>query len=155
MLTTACEGLCVPAWPQTTCTAIPSGVGSPTGSNFFMSFADAGHIGTYGIKLKPNDASSLEGDLNATYFSFFYSIANALADTSQNGNCPFELVPVGTFPQARYFSITDNDMHYTNTQHGLDAGIDPVGQDSGDSYSNPYTPGKPYCAASMGPVTVN
>jgi hypothetical protein len=84
------------------------------------------------------------GDLNSTYFGLFYSLTNAAAAASLNGNCPFELVLVGYFPQGRYFSITDNDMHYALAQHLLDADIDPVGVSEGDSYTNPYTPGVPY-----------
>ena len=46
-------------------------------------------------------------------FRIYYSIANANAyATSQSGmTCHIELVIVGALPDARYFSVTDNDMH--------------------------------------------
>jgi hypothetical protein len=89
------------------CTAAPTGVDtSPAGSSFYTSFADAANFSTYAIQIQPNGgAISLEGDLNSTYFGAFYSITNALAHASQNGNCPFELVLTGYFPQGRYFSM--------------------------------------------------
>jgi hypothetical protein len=37
---------------------------------------------------------------------------------------PVKLVIVGTFTDARYFAVTANDRHYTNTQHLADAWID-------------------------------
>jgi hypothetical protein len=66
-------------------------------------------------------------------------LPNAPIIAGQGATAPnFELVIVGTFPDARYFSITNDDMHYSNAQHLADFTIDPVGS-PGDSYSNPFT----------------
>lgn len=136
----ACCLMASPAWPQdaATCT-IPPGVDqSPTGANFFESFASApgAPISAYEIAIPGSSGAEAAGDLNATYFSLYYSITNLNAWMASNHYCPVELVMVGTFPDARYFSITDNDMHYTATQHLADAAVDPA-----NSASNPFVPG--------------
>ena len=69
----------------------------------------------------PVPGSTHEGNLNSIYYALYYSITNALALTGEGATAPkFELVIVGTFPDARYFSITDDDMHYSNAQHLAD-----------------------------------
>jgi hypothetical protein len=75
------------------------------------------------------------GDRNSTYYQLFYSISHAV-----NIPCQLELVVVGTFPDARYFSLTDNDMHYSATQHLADFEVDPVEQ----TVTNPFLTGVPY-----------
>ena len=133
-----------PAWSQdaTTCT-VPSGVDqSPAGANFFESFASApgAPASPYEIAFPSSNGSTEAGDLNATYFTMYYSITNLKAWIANNHYCPAELILVGTFPDARYFSITDNDMHYTATQHLADFEIDPVAA-PGSAGSNPFVPG--------------
>jgi hypothetical protein len=94
--------------------------------------------------------------LNSIYYALYYSITNALALTGEGATAPkFELVIVGTFPDARYFSITDDDMHYSNAQHLADFTIDPVGG-SGDSYSNPFKTGTTYATGQwyLAPVSL-
>jgi hypothetical protein len=65
----------------------------------------------------------------------YYSIWNATNANSAwvkaNNYCPVELVIVGTFPDSRYFSVTDYDMHYANTQHLADAELDPAERPNG------------------------
>jgi len=160
LLATLCL-LTVPAWPQS-CN-VPSGVYIPPAhsscTDFFTCFVSGGNLPSYGIPLTPSSgATTLEGDLNSTYFSMYYSIANLQNYwmAAPNNNCPIELVIVGSFPDARYFSITDYDMHYTNTQHLLDADIDPVGTQQG-SYVNPFSPGQNYTTTNeqyMVPITL-
>ena len=60
-----------------------------------------------------------------------------------NGYCPVELVMLGTFPNARYFSVTDNDMQYAATQHVADFAMDPAEPRTG-GYTNPFLPGTNY-----------
>jgi hypothetical protein len=96
---------------------ITPGVGN--GVDFYANFVSGANAATYGYPLAPNNGANFQGDLNSTYFSIFYSIANA-----QPG-C-FELVVAGTFPNSRYFSITGYDMHLTTAQHLLDADLDPA-----------------------------
>jgi hypothetical protein len=52
-------------------------------------------------------------------------------------NCPVEIVIVGNFPDTRYFSVTDNDQHYTAAQHLADLDIDPAEASSGAA-GNPF-----------------
>jgi hypothetical protein len=123
------------AWPQT-CTVPPGVDQAPGGTNFFASFGSAANMGTYGTQLPiQNSGQVFEGDANSTYFSLYYSIANATA-LINSGNCPVELILVGSFPDARYFSITGYDMHYALAQKMLDADIDPAGP----AYVDPFTP---------------
>jgi hypothetical protein len=131
--------LALPAWPQQ---GIPCGGGTPqnpkTGafySNFFNNPTT-----NYQIPLGTTNAAFAAGDLNATYFSLYYSIANAANSTANPNGCQFELVIAGNFPDTRYFSITVNDMHYTATQHLTDAAIDPIGGPAAYN-GNPFVPG--------------
>jgi len=131
--------LAAPAWPQAKC-IVPAGADTnPSGASFFASFANS----TYEIPIPSGNGTTTNGDLNSTYFQMFYSITNLNAWMTAHNYCPVELIVVGAFPDVRYFSVTDNDMHYAATQHLADADIDPVGV-PGNSYSNPFTPGIQY-----------
>ena len=131
-----------------TCPSSPSSPinTSPSGVNFFKSFvgADGSGLACYGIPLQTGSGSAAEGDLNSTYYVLYYSITNALAQTGEDATTPnFELVIVGNFPDARYFSLSHDDMHYANAQHLADFAIDPVGG-PGSSYVNPFKNGETY-----------
>jgi hypothetical protein len=131
--------LAAPAWPQAKC-IVPAGVDTnPSGTSFFSSFANS----KYEIPMLYGNGANVNGDLNSTYFQMFYSITNLNTWMAAHNYCPVELIVVGTFSDVRYFSVTDNDMHYAATQHLADADIDPVGA-PGSSYSNPFTPGVQY-----------
>jgi hypothetical protein len=131
--------LALPVWSQTNC-IVPAGVDqSKSGGNFFSNFANS----DYQTKLPEGSGANAAGDLNAAYFQLYYSIYNLnnywmAAPPAGLGMCPVELVLVGDFPDARYFSITDVDMHETVTQHLADADIDPV---NNKGYTNPFVPG--------------
>ena len=150
----------VPAWPQTNCPApgnkAPEPINTkPAGcSDFFDCFVANNNIDCYGIRLPSGNGQRALGDLNATYFELFYSMTNAL---TLGGVTPskYELVLVGTFPNTRYFSITNNDMHYANAEHLADFTIDPAAGPNG-SYSNPFTTNQPWAAGQwwMVPVTL-
>ena len=100
--------LAAPAWSQGNC-IVPAGVNTkPTGTGFFGSFANS----TYEIPISSGSGTNVNfGDLNVTYFQMYYSITNLNTWMAANNYCPVELVIVGTFPDVRYFSVTDNDMH--------------------------------------------
>jgi hypothetical protein len=121
--------LALPAWSQTNCPQNPTGpINTPAHGacgSFFDCFVNNNNIGCYGIQLTGNNGGTFQGDLNSKYYNLFYSITNANA--LGNGASPYELILVGTFPNTRYFSITDNDMHYSNAQHLADFTIDPIG----------------------------
>jgi len=85
----------------------------------------------YAFPISAAGGGNAAGDLNSTYFPFYYSISNLANWTWINGdeyypNCPVEIVIVGAYPNARYFSITDNDAHYSAAQHLSDKDIDPA-----------------------------
>ena len=139
-----------PAWPQQSECPQPPALAvntSPGGgcNDFFDCFAYNGNISSYGVQLPANNgASTYKGDLNSTYFDLYYSIANANA--LNGGTSCYELVIVGTFPNARYFSVTSNDMHYSNAQHLADFTIDPADTHYDPSWVNPFAPGETYIA---------
>jgi hypothetical protein len=139
--------LALPARAQDT-TCINTGVTSqPSTGSFYSNFATSTQLQTYGIELIPNNGNQLKGDTNSVYFGVYYSITNALTLMSNSGYCPFELVIVGNFPETRYFSVTDYDMHYSTAQHLLDADIDPVGcVGSCTHYTNPFIQGNSFTA---------
>ncbi len=117
-----------PASPSCT---IPSGfkLGSPGNSTygFFTNFASTPTLlSTYAVSLGGGSTTSTAGDLNALYTHIYYSVANMINSWTSSGNCAFELVLVGTFPDSRYFAVVDNDAHYANTQHIADLAMDPV-----------------------------
>jgi hypothetical protein len=121
------------AQPQSPCPFQPGTPANPQKA-FYANFANS----AYEIPLSAQTGPGWQSDRNSTYFPLFYSIANA--NRNFPPNCQFELVIVGDFPDARYFSITVNDQHKTATQHLVDAAIDPVGSGVATS-ANPFVPG--------------
>jgi hypothetical protein len=98
---------------------------NPSGTSFFSSFANSTIRDPDPLRER-NERQFRRFKL--TYFQMFYSITNLNTWMNANNYCPVELVIVGTFPDVRYFSVTDNDMHYAATQHLADADMDPVGR---------------------------
>jgi len=133
--------LTIPAWPQyqsKTCTAAAKADMHPdTTTGFWGNYAAncAYPASTYCYAIPLQSGQNSDGDLNSTYFPLYYSIANATAT-----GCHLELILVGKFPDSRYFSIADNDMHATPAQHLADANIDSIAP----AQSNPFLPGMPY-----------
>jgi hypothetical protein len=120
------------------------GIPALTGTDFFGNFAQgAPPTNPFEIAIPSATGANAAGDLNSTYYPLFYSIANLNAWMASQNYCPVEMVIVGNFPNARYFSITANDMHYTATHHLADADMDPaIGFVNGGS--NPFTPSNSY-----------
>jgi hypothetical protein len=99
----------------------------PTG-NFFSNFNNSCYL----IPFAASAGQGTEGsDLNSQYYKMFYKV-----------NPSYEIIILGTFPNTRYFSITDYDTHGAVAQSILDADIAPLTS----SYVNPYQPGEPYVA---------
>lgn len=116
-----------------------TGITVPTSGNFSSNFLQP----EYQIGLNASNAANAAGDLNSTYFQAFYSAVNAASAVNPNSGlpyCPFELVVTGTFPNARYFSVTQNDMHYTAAQQLADIAMDPLTKTT----VNPYVPSTPF-----------
>jgi hypothetical protein len=78
--------LTAPAWPQPSpphatipsCLP-PTGSGFSSGGDFFTNFVDnpAYQVNPYQISLPSSNASTAAGDLNSTYYTMYYSVANA------------------------------------------------------------------------------
>src|SRR5579871_65541 len=79
-------------------------------------------------------ADSQWGDLDTEYSKIFYRIDTTLP--------PYELVIIGNFPNARYFSIDINDDHSAISQSLTDVNILPLTP----RFSNPFLPGVSYVA---------
>jgi hypothetical protein len=91
----------------------------PSG-NFFSNFNNSCYL----ISFATSAGQGTEGsDLNSQYYKMFYKV-----DPS------YEIVILGTFPNARYFSITDYDAHGAPAQFALDANIVPLTS----AYVNPF-----------------
>ena len=121
--------VCIPARSQSQCdnsgAAIPS---NPNSGSFASNFLGP-TAANYEIPISSTNGILAAGDLNATYFQFYYSILNAGAwnnPASGKPYCPFELVVVGSYPNGRYFSLIDYDMHYSPAQHLADFAIVPL-----------------------------
>jgi hypothetical protein len=121
------------------CSGLPTqftGNEFPTG-NFFSNFNNSCYL----IPFATGNGSGTEGsDLNSQYYKMFYQV-----DPS------YEIVILGTFPNTRYFSITDYDAHGATAGSILDVNIVPLTS----AYINPYQPGTAFVdgqkyAASIG-----
>jgi len=133
-----------PAYSQTTCGSAPTSITAPfvTGArDFYDNFAVPSVIAGNAIQLQGTSAANAAGDLNSTYFQFYYSLKNLAVWEAQTGYC-LELVLVGDFPEVRYFTVAVNDEHYSLAQHILDADIDPAVSEANGGY-NPFTPNQP------------
>src|SRR5947207_2462866 len=94
----------------------------PSG-DFFSNFSNA----CYTIPLATgNGQNGQGGDLNSVYNEFYYKV-----------DPRYQLIITGSFPNARYFSITAYDSHGAVSQSLLDTNIVPLSS----SYINPYQAG--------------
>jgi len=105
----------------------------PSG-DFFTNFENS----CYTIPLAPQGTSKT--DLNDTYWQMFYKV-----------DPRYQLIVVGSFPNARFFSLTANDDHYLASQAILDTNIVPLTS----SYVNPFQPGTPYAEGQQYAVPLN
>lgn len=118
----------------TNCSGLPThftGSEFPRG-NFFSNFNNNCYLIPFATG---NGSGSQQGDLNSMYNKLYFNI------NSKNGGIPaippYELIILGEFPNARYFSISLYDNHSAITQNLTDVNIVPL--TSGDI--NPYQPG--------------
>jgi hypothetical protein len=108
----------------------------PTG-NFFSNFNNSCYL----ISFATSEGQGTQGsDLNSDYYKLFYKV-----------DPRYEIIILGTFPNTRYFSITDYDAHGAFAGSLLDTDIVPLTS----AYINPYQPGTAYVggqkyAASVG-----
>jgi hypothetical protein len=107
----------------------------PTG-NFFSNFETPCYMIPFGVGY----GSSAQGDLNATYYQMFFKV-----DPS------YQLIIVGDFPNARYFSVSTYDAHSAISQSVEDVDIVPLTS----SYINPYQPGVSYVSGQYYAVPIS
>jgi len=111
------------------CSGLPTsftGNEFPNG-NFFSNFVNGALGSCYLIPLTfGNGNNGQGGDLNAVYWRIYYKI-----------NPKYQLILVGEYPNARYFSVTAYDDHSAISQSILDADIVPLTSQN----VNPYSPG--------------
>jgi hypothetical protein len=108
----------------------------PTG-NFFSNFINNCYVIPLGTG---NGALGSGGDLNAVYQRIYFKV-----------NPAYQLIIQGTFPNARYFSVTTYDEHAAIGQTIIDADITPLQS----TYVNPFLPGVAYVAGQEFAVPVN
>jgi hypothetical protein len=108
----------------------------PTG-DFFLNFANDCYLVPFSIG---NGSDGQKGDMNSVYSKMFFCAVtgNPLCNTTHLP--PYELIIVGKFPNARYFSVVLYDDHSAVTQTLTDEDIVPLTS----SYVNPYQPGVPF-----------
>lgn len=105
------------------CSGLPTqftGNEFPTG-NFFSNFDNP----CYTISLASGHGNIEWGDMNATYFQAYFKV-----------NPRYQLIILGTFPNARYFSVVLYDSHFAFVQSDEDVNIVPLTS----QYINPYYP---------------
>ena len=132
-------GLSAGASAATTCptTFDPS---SFTKGDFFSNFDN----NCYHVDLVTGHGAGHEwGDLDTEYNKIFFRI--------DPGMPPYQLVVVGYYPNARYFSIDINDDHSAISQSLTDVGVVPLNA----AGVNPYQPGVAYVKGQEYAVPVN
>jgi hypothetical protein len=104
--------------------------------NFFSNFDNSCYL----IPFATGAGASQGGDLNSIYAKIWYKV-----------NPKYQLIIVGDFPDARYFSITNYDAHSAPAQFMLDENIVPLTS----SYINPYEPGATWVAGQKFAVPID
>lgn len=114
--------------------------GSFTKGDFFSNFDN----GCYLIPFSTGHGSASQwGDLDTEYNKIFFKVDPSIP--------PYDLIIVGDFPNARYFSITINDDHSAVSQSLADVDIVPL--TAGDI--NPYLPGVAFVSGQRYAVPIN
>lgn len=123
----------------TNCSGLPTqfkGNEFPSG-DFFSNFQNS----CYTIAIpQGNGSGGLAGDLNSIYDLIYFKV-----------DLRYQLILVGTFPDARYFSVTIYDAHSALAQSILDANIRPLTA----QYINPFQVGVPFVSGQQFAVPIN
>jgi len=114
--------------------------GSFTSGDFFTNFNNK----CYWIDFSTGHGSDSQwGDLDTEYSKIFFQINPNLP--------PYQLIVVGNFPNARYFSVDINDSHSAVSQSLTDVDVVPLTS----SDINPYLPGVAYVSGQRYAVPIN
>jgi len=114
--------------------------GSFTKGNFFTNFDNKCYFIDF---ITGHGAGSEWGDLNSEYNKIFFKIDPTIP--------PYQLIIVGDFPNARYFSIDINDNHSAISQSLIDINVAPLTA----ADVNPYLPGVAFVAGQQYAVPIN
>ncbi len=120
------------------CSGLPThftGGEFPNG-NFFSNFNNECYTIPFAIG---SGSGGEEGDLNSIYDKIYFKV-----------DPRYQLILLGTFPNARYFGITVYDDHSAVSQGLLDASIVPLIAGG----INPYQPGVPFAAGQQFAVPI-
>ncbi|MFN7992189.1 MAG: hypothetical protein U0Q18_01220 [Bryobacteraceae bacterium] len=116
------------ALAATDCSNLPTqftGNEFPTG-DFFTNFNNT----CYTIRLPQGDGTGgNSGDVNSTYNKIFFKV-----------DPRYELILLGEYPNARYFSVSLYDEHSATSQWITDENIAPLSS----KFKNPFVPGVPF-----------
>ncbi len=114
--------------------------GSFTKGDFFRNFDNSCYL----VPLSAgNGGGGQQGDLNSIYNKLYFTI---------NPNIPpYQLILVGEFPNARYFSIGLYDNHSAMIENLTDVTVVPLTSD----YINPFQPGVAFVGGQKYAVPVN
>jgi hypothetical protein len=126
----------------TDCSGLPTtftGNEFPKG-NFFSNFDNGSLASCYLIPFATGSGGGQGGDLNSTYYKIFYKV-----------NPAYQLIIVGSFPDSRYFSVTNYDAHSAPAQFILDENVVPLTS----SYINPFLPGASWVAGQKYAVPID
>ncbi len=104
--------------------------------DFFSNFDNP----CYTIPLASGNGAREYGDLNAQYYLMYYQV-----------DPRYQLILVGAFPNARYYSIALNDEHSALSGSITDTGIVPLTS----QYVNPYLPGVSYLSGQQFAVPID
>jgi len=137
MLLAGLSTLAAPAY-AIDCSGLPTSFNGnefPTG-NFFSNFDNPCYL----IDLSTSSATSVEGDLNAVYYTIYYQV-----------DPRYELIVLGDFPNARYMNVATYDNHLGATPYISDTNIKPLAR----KYVNPFQPGVAYVAGQKYAVPID
>lgn len=132
----------MPGYAATDCSGLPTsfpGGQFPTG-NFFSNFTNDCYFIPFATGIGSPGQTGEYADLNSLYNQIYFKV-------SPN----YQLIILGTFPQARYFSVSLYDEHEAISQQITDANIAPLNS----KFVNPYLPGAAYVSGQQYAVPVN
>jgi hypothetical protein len=111
-----------------------------TKGDFFSNFNNSCYLIAFSTG---NGSGSEQGDLDSVYNKLFFRISQNLP--------PYQLIIIGDFPNARYFSVGLYDNHSAITQNLSDVDVVPL--TSGDI--NPFQPGVAFVSGQQYAVPIN
>jgi len=114
--------------------------GSFTSGDFFTNFNNNCYLISFSTG---NGAGGQEGDLNSIYNKIYFKANSTIP--------PYQLIIVGQFPNARYFSVALYDNHSAIIQNLTDVNIVPLTS----KQINPYQPGVAFMDGQQYAVPIN